>query len=436
VVKGSSEKTEFVGHDCDEADTEIVSFAALDGLGHDPKSQEDLGHVPRLYEVVLRKSPFYAEMGGQVGDTGRIIGEGFELEVLSTFYKQGVAACKAKLMRGEITAGKVFAAVDKERRREIERAHTATHLLHAALRQTLGDYVKQEGSLVEPGRLRFDFAAFEPMKLEQVAAVERLVYTQVVADIPLERTEKSLDEAKAAGALAFFGDTYGERVTVVRIGEFSRELCGGTHLRSTGEIGLFRIVSETGVAAGIRRIEALVGKAAFECAASERATVTELSEQLGVSDDLLVKKVVSLTEEMKRLGSKLAGLSAQVARGAGEKLAATADEVGGIRMVVGHFAEFEAGELRLISDRVRELLKEKYAGLLTGGEGPRIRYVVFVSTDLQAVLPAGKLAKTVGPAMGGGGGGRPELAEGGGQIEKLGAGQEAFRSAVGTVAVG
>jgi alanyl-tRNA synthetase len=415
VVKRSSEKTEFVGYECDEANTEIVSFAQL------PDGQ---------HEVVLKQSPFYAEMGGQVGDTGRIMGEGFELEVLGTYSKHGVAACKAKLLRGEIATGKVFAAVDKERRREIERAHTATHLLHAALRNTLGDYVKQEGSLVEPGRLRFDFAAFEPMKLEQVAAVERLVYAQVVADIPLERTEKSLDEARAAGALAFFGDTYGERVTVVRIGEFSKELCGGTHLRSTGEVGLFRIVSETGVAAGIRRIEALVGKAAFECAAFERATITELLGQLGGTEEALTKKVASLTEEMKRLGSKLAGLSAQVARGAGEKLAAAAEEVGGIRMIVGHFSEFEAGELRLVSDRVRELLKEKYAGLLTGGEGPRIRYVVFVSPDLQSALPAGKLAKTVGPAMGGGGGGRPELAEGGGQLDKLGAGQEAFRSAL------
>jgi alanyl-tRNA synthetase len=416
VTFSVSPQTEFVGHDCDESNTEIQSFAVLtDGL----------------YEVVLRQSPFYAEMGGQVGDTGRIIGEGFELEVLNTYNKQGVPACKAKLLRGEVAAGKVFAAVDKERRREIERAHTATHLLHAALRKTLGDYVKQEGSLVEPGRLRFDFAAFEPMKLEQVAAVERLVYAQVVADRHVQAMRNTpLDEARAMGALAFFGDQYGEKVTVVKVGDFSMELCGGTHLKSTGQIGLFRIVSEVGVAAGIRRIEALVGKAAFECAAFERATITELLGQLGGTEEALTKKVASLTEEMKRLSSKLAGLSAQVARGAGEKLAAAAEEVGGLRIVVGHFSEFETGELRLVSDRVRELLKEKYAGLLTGGEGPRVRYVVFVSSDLQSSLPAGKLAKAVGPAMGGGGGGKPDLAEGGGQLEKLGAGQEAFRSAL------
>ena len=413
---------EFVGYDADEVDTEITTFTLLpDGL----------------YEVVLTKSPFYAEMGGQVGDTGKIMGEGFELEVLSTYYKQGVPACKAKLLRGEVAAGKVFAAVDRERRREIERAHTATHLLHAALRKTLGDYVKQEGSLVEPGRLRFDFAAFEPMKLEQVGAVERLVYAQIVADRHVQALRNTpLDDARAMGALAFFGDQYGERVTVVKVGDFSMELCGGTHLKSTGQIGMFRITSETGVAAGIRRIEALVGKAAFDRVMAERRTIDQLQEKLGVSEDALVKKVDGLTEEMKRLGSKLAGLSAQVARGAGEKLAVAAEDVGGIRIVVGHFSEFEAGELRLVSDRVRELLKEKYAGLLTGGEGPRIRYVVFVSPDVQSALPAGKLAKTVGPAMGGGGGGRPELAEGGGQLEKLGVGQEAFRNAVRAVAVG
>ncbi len=407
---------EFVGYESDELDTEILSFAQL------PDGQ---------YEVVLRKSPFYAEMGGQVGDTGRIIGEGFELEVLNTFYKQGVPACKCRLLRGQVAAGKVFAAVDKERRREIERAHTATHLLHAALRKTLGDYVKQEGSLVEPGRLRFDFTAFEPMKLEQVGAVERLVYAQVVADRHVQALRNTpLDEARAMGALAFFGDQYGEKVTVVKVGDFSMELCGGTHLKSTGQIGLFRIVSETGVAAGIRRIEALVGKAAFECAAVERATVTELLGQLGGTEETLTKRVAGLTDEMKRLGAKLAGLSAQVARSAGEKLAAAAEELGGTKIVVGHFSEFETGELRLVSDRVRELLKEKYVGLLTGGSGPRIRYVVFVSPDLQASLPAGKLAKVVGPAMGGGGGGKPDLAEGGGQLDKLGAGQEAFRSAV------
>jgi alanyl-tRNA synthetase len=455
VVKGSSEKTEFVGYDADEVNTEIVSFAAIPGSGQDPNASESgdspserrgervavqspvSGHVTRLYEVVLRQSPFYAEMGGQVGDTGRIIGEGFELEVLGTYTKHGVAACKAKLVRGEVVAGKVFATVDKERRREIERAHTATHLLHAALRKTLGDYVKQEGSLVEPGRLRFDFAAFEPLTADQIHAVERMVYDQVIADLPVEALRDTpLEEARAMGALAFFGDQYGDKVTVVRVPGFSMELCGGTHLKRTGQIGHFRITSEVGVAAGIRRIQALVGRAAQQQSGKDRIMLDLLQEKLGVSEDVLVKKVESLTEELKRLEAKLAGLSAQLARASGDELAAGAEDVGGTKVVVGHFPKFENAELRLVCDRVRELLKEKYAGLLTGGEGPRVRYVVFVSPDLQQSLPAGKLAKAVGPAMGGGGGGKPDLAEGGGMLEKLGAGQDAFRSAVRSLTAG
>jgi alanyl-tRNA synthetase len=316
--------------------------------------------------------------------------------------------------------------------------------LHAALRKTLGDYVKQEGSLVEPGRLRFDFAAFEPMTAEQIHAVERLVYEQVIADQQVNRHVKTLDEAKTMGALAFFGDTYGENVTVVEVPGFSMELCGGTHLRSTGQIGMFRITSEVGVAAGIRRIQALVGRAAQQQSGKDRMTLDLLADKLGASEDVLVKKVEGLTEELKRLGAKLAVLSGQLARGAAEELAAKPEEFGGVRAVVGHFPKFEGAELRLVADRVREILKERYAGFLTGGsgdsprsgavpsggEGDRIRYVVFVSPDLEKTMPAGRLAKVVGTAMAGGGGGKPDLAEGGGKLEMLGAGQEAFRSAL------
>ncbi len=407
-------ESRFVGYEHDEFRTTIVSFAAL------PNGE---------YEVVLSESPFYAEMGGQVGDTGRIIGEDFELEVLDTVQQHGVRVCRSRLVRGELKTGAVLAVVDKERRREIERAHTATHLLHAALRRILGDYVKQEGSLVEPGRLRFDFTQFEPMLPDQLAAIEGLVYDQIIADIPLERTEKSLEEAKAGGALAFFGETYGERVTVVKIGDFSQELCGGTHLRSTGQVGMFRIVSETGVAAGIRRIEALVGKAAFASAKAERATVTALVEQLGGTTDTLTKKVAGLTDQIKRLEARVRALSTQLANSTATELAGQAQKIAAVSSIVAHLPQFEGDELRLIADRLRELLPHPYAGLLTGaGDGERLRYVVFVSPELQQTLPAGKLAKVVGTAMAGGGGGRPEIAEGGGQRNKLADGQAAFRA--------
>jgi alanyl-tRNA synthetase len=407
----------FVGHETTEADTTLTAFSQLpDGT----------------YEVTVNDSPFYAERGGQVGDKGRIVGEGFELDVVDTYYDEHqVGICKAKLVRGAIAEGPVKAIVNVERRREVERAHTATHLLHAALRKTLGDYVKQEGSLVEPGRLRFDFTAFEPMRPEQIHAVERLVYEQIIADQQVEALRDTpLDDAKAMGALAFFGEQYGDKVTVVKVGDFSMELCGGTHLKSTGQIGMFRITSETGVAAGIRRVEALVGRAALEQVVKERTTLDLLRERLGTGEDVLVKRVETMTEELKRLESRVQALSTQLARVAGDELAANAQQFGEVRAVVGHFPKFEAADLRLVADRVRELLKERYVGLLTGGDAARARYVVFVSSDIQKQAPAGKLAKVVGSAMGGGGGGRPDIAEGGGQLDKLGAGHDAFRNAV------
>ncbi len=416
AVEGTIVGTEFVGYDRDEEETELVSFSPLpDGL----------------FEVVLEKSPFYAEMGGQVGDTGRITGDGFELAVLDTYQRQGVSTCKVKVEQGTIRPGPVWARIDAERRREIERAHTATHLLHAALRRTLGDYVKQEGSLVEPGRLRFDFTAFEPLSLEQIGAVEQLVYEQVIADQPVEALRGTpLEQAREMGALAFFGDQYGEKVTVVKVGDFSMELCGGTHLKRTGQIGHFRITSETGVAAGVRRIEALVGRAAHKQAGQDRMTLAILQEKLGAGTDTMVRKVESLTEELKRLETRVGTLSAQLARSSGSELAASAVDVGTIRLVVGHLPGFEPADLRLVADRVRELLKDRYAGLLSGGSSARVRYVVFVSPDVRQELPAGRLAKVVGSAMAGGGGGRPDIAEGGGEPDKLGAGQDAFRAAV------
>ncbi len=383
------------------------------------------------YNVILQETPFYGEMGGQVGDTGRITGDGFELEVFDTVVEHGVRVCKARAKTGTPVPGPVVAEVDVERRREIERAHTATHLLHSALRRIVGDYVKQEGSLVEPGRLRFDFSAFEPLRPEQLAAVERLVYDVIIADIPLQRTEKSLEQARAEGALAFFGDTYGERVTVVSIGDFSKELCGGTHLRSTGEIGLFRIVAETGVAAGIRRIEALAGKAAFERAARDRSIVSDLRDRLGGTDETLTKKVEVLTEEIKRLQVRLRALTAATARTTAVDLAARTETHGNITTVIARLPDFEADDLRLVVDRLRELLPVPHAGLLTGApsEG-RVRYVVFVSSDLKEKLPAGRLARTVGSALAGGGGGRADIAEGGGRADLIVEAEAAFRTAL------
>jgi alanyl-tRNA synthetase len=421
-LDAATARLRFVGHDKDETDTELVEFVPV----------EDKEVEGKLFEVYLKDSPFYAEAGGQVGDTGSIKGSGFELEVLGSYYKQGVRVSKAKLVKGEVEKGPVTATVDRERRREIERAHTATHLLHAALRKVVGDYVKQEGSLVEPGRLRFDFAAFEPLTQDQLRKVEEMVYSQVIANSTLERRpDVPFEQAKKMGALAFFGEQYGDKVTVVSIPGFSMELCGGTHLRSTGEIGMFVITSETGVAAGIRRIDALVGRAALDLLTNTRSRLDRVADMFGTSPEALVQKAEKLLDQAKQNENRLRQVSAQLAKSAATKLAGRPKLINDIKAVVGYLPMFTVDDLRLVSDRIRDKLKDNYAAFLAGAaKDKRLSYIVFVSPDLEKKLPAGKLAKTVGSAMGGGGGGKPSLASGGGEIERLGPAQDAFRSAL------
>ena len=412
----------FVGHDQDEVETELVHFVEL----------QDKEAGGRILEVYLRDTPFYAEAGGQVGDTGRIECAGFELEVIGSYYRQGVRVCKARLMKGEVATGPVTAVVDRERRREIERAHTATHLLHAALRRVVGDYVKQEGSLVEPGRLRFDFAAFEPLAPGQLRNVEDMVYEQVLADRKLERmTDVPFEEAKRLGALAFFGEQYGDKVTVVNIPGFSMELCGGTHLRSTGEIGMFVITSESGVAAGVRRIDAVVGRAAHDLLSQTRERLDRISGVLGTGPEALVRRIEKLLEDARHNENRLQQMTARVARGAATEFAARFEVIGGVKAVVGYMPQFKVDDLRLVADGIRERLGESYAGFLAGAvEGKRLSYIIFISPDLEKKMPAGGLARSVGKALGGGGGGRPNLASGGGEVDRLSAGQDAFRAAL------
>ena len=412
----------FVGHDRDDVETELVRFVEL----------ESEKVEARVLEVYLKDTPFYAEAGGQVGDTGRIECAEFELEVLGSYYKQGVRVCKARLVRGEVATGLVTATVDRERRREIERAHTATHLLHAALREVVGDYVKQEGSLVEPGRLRFDFTAFEPLAPGQLHKVERLVYGWVLDDVAVERKpDVPFEEAKKLGALAFFGEQYGDKVTVVNIPGCSMELCGGTHLRSTGEVGMFVVTSETGVAAGIRRIDAVVGRAAHGLLLQVRERLERVSGVLGTGPEALVQRVEKLLEDGRHPENRLQQMTARVARGAATEFAGKFEVIGGVKAAVGYMPQFKVDDLRLVADGIRERLGKSYAGFLAGAvDGKRLSYIIFISPDLEKKLPAGKLARVVGKALGGGGGGRPSLASGGGEVDRLSAGQDAFRAAL------
>jgi alanyl-tRNA synthetase len=408
-------------HDQDRVETEVETEIDQFKIAEDD-----------IYEVHLKEMPFYPESGGQVGDTGKVEGSDFTLEVLNCYRSQGVPVIKARLVKGEVATGLVTATVDRERRREIERAHTATHLLHAALREVVGDYVKQEGSLVEPGRLRFDFTAFEPLAPEQLYKVEDMVYEQVIANRKLERRpDVPFEEAKKLGALAFFGEQYGDKVTVVNIPGFSMELCGGTHLRSTGEIGMFVITSETGVAAGIRRIDAVVGRAAHGLLSQVREHLDRVSGILGTGPEALVQRVEKLIEDARHNENRLQQMTARVARGAATEFAAKFEVIGGVKAAVGYMPQFKVDDLRLVADGIRERLGKSYAGFLAGAvDGKRLSYIIFISPDLEQKLPAGKLAKVVGKALGGGGGGRPSLASGGGEVDRLSEGQDAFRAAL------
>jgi len=410
----------FVGYDKDEVTTNILDYKELE---------------PNLYEVLLQETPFYAEAGGQVGDTGKIIGPDFELQVIDSYYKPvaKIRLVKAKLQKGAISKTAVTAIIDKPRRREIERAHTATHLLHSALRRIIGDYCKQEGSLVEPGRLRFDFVAFQPLTQEQINKIEQMVYSKVIENIKVEHLrDLPIEEAKKLGALAFFGEEYGEKVNVIKVGDFSCELCGGTHIRATGEIGMFRILSETGVAAGIRRIDALVGYEALRETISEHATLLELQKTFGVEYKILTQKVNELFSNQNMMSIRLRQVLSRLCNLLSDELIEKAEIIQDIKVIYANYDFFDVSDLRQIADLIRNKLKEKVVGLLFTSPPQadfveRVRYIVFVSKDLEAVLSAGKIAQQVGKALEGGGGGKPNLAEGGGKRGNIEKGILAFK---------
>lgn len=410
----SMQAKDFCGYECDTIDTNLLIAQKL--------SEE-------IWEILLQNPPFYAEAGGQVGDTGRIIGKDFVLEVIDCYYKNQHRWCEAKLVKGELQEGvfiespiSVRAMIDGERRREIERAHTATHLLHAALRKIMGESVKQEGSLVEPGRLRFDFTAPLSLTWEQIQKVEELVFANIIKDIKIDHLKNiPINEAKAMGALAFFGETYGERVNVLKIGDFSCEFCGGTHLRRTGEIGIFKIISETSIAAGIRRIEALVGKLAFQAIKDERQILNELNQKLEIGDNLLINKVESIFAHQEELERQIARLTRKVIDAEIDDLLKNAEMIAEIKLIFKHFDYLDVADLRLVADKIRQVAKENICGFLVAGskDVDRIRYIIFVSDNLKAHLPANDIAREVGKLMEGGGGGRPDLAEGGGKNDKV-----------------
>ncbi len=365
--------------------------------------------------VILDQTPFYAESGGQVGDTGRIESVGAIFEVQDT-QKQGgkLFLHKGKVLQGTLSEGQSCeVSVNAETRKATERNHSATHLLHAALRQTLGSHVAQKGSQVNEERLRFDFSHFEPMTAEEIASIEHLVNEQIRLNNPVAAEIMAKDEAVKAGAMALFGEKYGDEVRVLKIGDFSTELCGGTHVDRAGDIGLFKIVSETGVAAGIRRLEAVTGQAAIDWIERREKALLNIAGQLKSSPDKVAEKVHQLLEKNRSLEKELEKLKSKLASSAGDELSSQAVDVNGVKVLAVKLDDVDPKALRDLADQLKNKLG-RAALVLAAVNGDKVSLIASVSKDSMDKVKAGELVNFVALQVGGKGGGRPDMAQAGG----------------------
>ncbi|ENH8464009.1 alanine--tRNA ligase [Escherichia coli] len=364
--------------------------------------------------VVLDQTPFYAESGGQVGDKGELKGANFSFAVEDTQkYGQAIGHI-GKLAAGSLKVGDaVQADVDEARRARIRLNHSATHLMHAALRQVLGTHVSQKGSLVNDKVLRFDFSHNEAMKPEEIRAVEDLVNAQIRRNLPIETNIMDLEAAKAKGAMALFGEKYDERVRVLSMGDFSTELCGGTHASRTGDIGLFRIISESGTAAGVRRIEAVTGEGAITTVHADSARLSEVAHLLKGDSNNLADKVRSVLERTRQLEKELQQLKEQAAAQESANLSSKAIDVNGVKLLVSELSGVEPKMLRTMVDDLKNQLGSTIIVLATVAEG-KVSLIAGVSKDVTDRVKAGELIGMVAQQVGGKGGGRPDMAQAGG----------------------
>jgi alanyl-tRNA synthetase len=399
IIKDGS--SNFVGYSEDAIETHIVKYSI----------QKDKLHL------VLRDTPFYAESGGQVADQGTINMEEFELSVLDT-QKEGediIHICD--LPQGfEVCSERVIAEINTERRRETEKNHTSTHLLHQSLRKVLGDHVQQSGSLVTPQRLRFDFTHFEKVNHDQLQEIERMVNSKIQEDIELIIRYENFNDAKKQGAMALFDEKYGEIVRTVQIPGFSFELCGGTHVKRTGQIGSFIIIYEGSISAGMRRIEALTGNAAVNYLQKSRSIMAKLAEILNSKDEDLINRISDLLSEKKEMEKKIESITSQSISMSLDDILNTAEMVGGIRVISHKLNNMPINQLKEIGDKIHEKSKNTVA-LLGMKADDKLNFVCIISDDLikSKNLHAGNLIKDIAKVAGGGGGGKPHMATAGGK---------------------
>ena len=400
--------TEFIGYDRLESESLVKAILKGDRLVKEAAEGDEI-------EIVLDVTPFYAEGGGQVGDRGILAGHDGQVEIKETTRPLPTLILhKGTVTKGRIREGEqLHMTVNATTRQDAQRNHTATHLVHAALRDMLGPHVKQYGSLVGPNRLRFDFAHFRPLSSRDIDDIETTVNGEIRKNEQVRTEVMSIQDAVAKGALAFFGDKYGEQVRVVTVESFSKELCGGTHCRYTGDIGLFRIVSETGVAAGVRRIEAQTGSGAFAQMKKLEADIRELSDLLKVGQSELVSKTRKIMEQLKDKERTLEGL--QVKMAAGTMVPSQAKTIAGVQVHVQRADGLDVNGMRALADQLRDKLKSGVVALGAATGDGKVSLLVVVTKDLIGKLKAGDLIKEMAAEVGGTGGGRPEMAQAGGK---------------------
>ena len=403
-------RTKFLGYDALEATARVRAIVVGE------ERVEEIG-AGQTAEIVLAETPFYAEAGGQVGDQGAFYSAAGDplAEVKDTYAPvPGLSVHKVTVTAPLKVGDEMRAVVSADLRRATMRNHTATHLLHAALRTVLGKHVKQAGSVVDPSRLRFDFTHYAGLDAVETAEVERLMMEQVLADRPVETTVMELDQALSTGAMALFGEKYGDRVRVVQVPGFSKELCGGTHVGRTGEIGLCKIVSEGSISSGVRRIEAVTGEGALARFEETATSLRCVAEMLKVPESELVEQVEKALEHRRALERQIDQLKAKVAQAQLSGLEQEARTVKGARVLAARVDGLDRQQMRALADSLRNKWKSAVIVLASAGDGS-VAIVSAVTQDLTARVHAGKLAGAVAQAVGGKGGGRPDMAEAGGK---------------------
>src|SRR5215831_2828458 len=407
-VDYSGKPTEFHGYDTLTLEGTVLAIY-VDGA---PVHELDAGDAA---VVVLDRTPFYAESGGQVGDRGELAGASGTFAVEDTQKIQAeVFGHKGVLTAGKLRVGdKVLAGVDGIARARAAWNHSATHLMHAALRKVLGPHVHQRGSLVDPWKTRFDFSHNEPMTEEEIREVEALVNREIRRNSEVSARIMKYDEAIKAGAIALFGEKYGDEVRVLKMADFSTELCGGTHVKRTGDIGLFKIVAESGVASGIRRVEAVTGEGALEWVQAREAKLAEAAAALKASPDDVAQKILQMQESVKALEKELARVKSKMAASQGDELADRAEDVKGVKVLAASLDGADAKALRETLDKLKDRLRSA-AIVLGAADGAKVSLVAGVTNDLTAKVKAGELVNYVAQQVGGKGGGRADMAQAGG----------------------